>query len=415
MAVFNVERIIQTPSGLVAVMIARLTALSLFMFTLSLILPGDNLAFYLFMALGYIITIPYALWLRDLRRNSRYISLQFLVDLVLVTGLVYFSGGIDSDLCFLYPLIILSAGIVAGPRRAMQVAVLSSLTYAILVVLTSQGILVGYNGEILAQDWLEVSQTVGWRALVFLCFGMGSSYLSKRCYYAEKGVTELRKMSEIIFRKMSAGLMLLDSKGKIAKTNDFACHMLMRKKTDLLGMLFSDIEDTTGNHKYAGQSTESVVCYLKKGDDSILPVTRETTVISLPASMLDLESAEEFVKASIVVIADVSKILNMEDKAIRTSHLRAAASAAAEIAHEIRNPLSVVSCAVEALKRMESRLEHESDPSEQEKVKKVRRQMFSHIVSESIRLDQTIEQFIKCDKSTPDQIASLLQIQDGDY
>jgi len=92
---------------------ARLLVISGFLIFLSFVLIQDGIAFFAFIAFAYIITIPYSLWLRNQNRMRRLAPLQFLVDLVFVSGLVYFTGGRGLDfLILLYPLIILSAGIL---------------------------------------------------------------------------------------------------------------------------------------------------------------------------------------------------------------------------------------------------------------------------------------------------------------
>ena len=73
------------------------------------------------MGIAFTITIPYSLWLRSKIRTFQFAPLQFLVDLIMVTGLVYFSGGIHSEFTLLYPLVILSAGIAVNPKQAAAI------------------------------------------------------------------------------------------------------------------------------------------------------------------------------------------------------------------------------------------------------------------------------------------------------
>jgi len=393
-------------------MVARLVVLTLFMIVLSLLLPAGSIAFYLFMALAYVVTIPYALWLRNLRQSGGYVGLQFVVDLVLVTGLVYFSGGLNSDLCLLYPLVILSAGIVTGPARAMQVAILSSLAYGTLVALCSQGVLVGYAGTAIPADWLEIGKPMAWRILVFLCFGAGSAYLARRCYYAERGVAQLREMSEIVFRKVGAGLLLLDDRQTIVKANDFAIRLLGRSPGELEGLTLSEIVDTKRAPPVVTESDTPIVYYLNRGDGTSFPITSEISPISLPSSLLRPRGGNQKVEAGIMVFSDVTHILEMEDRMRRSNRIQAAATAATEIAHEIRNPLAVVSGAVQVLQRLEQRAA-KGDALSARMLRKERKEIFSQIVSQSLRLDETIERFINCAESTPDAVAELLQIQEA--
>ena len=70
-------------SGLLGLMLARLVILSGILLGLALLLPGDSVAFYAFMALAYTISIPYALWLRSQK------SLASVVPMPVITS---FSG-----------------------------------------------------------------------------------------------------------------------------------------------------------------------------------------------------------------------------------------------------------------------------------------------------------------------------------
>ncbi len=80
----------------------------------------------------YFLTIIYALILRRLKKREqlRYFAhVQIGLDIVAETLLIYISGGVGSIFSFMFPLSILSAGIVLNRRACYIFATLSSLLY----------------------------------------------------------------------------------------------------------------------------------------------------------------------------------------------------------------------------------------------------------------------------------------------
>ena len=128
---------------LTAILLARLGFLWVLVLV-SLLLPHDDVTFYAFMGIAFIITIPYSLWLRSKLRSSQFAPLQFVVDLVLVTGLVYFTGGVQSELILLYPLVIISAGIVGTPKQAAELTILTIISYTLMATLLSNRWIIEY-------------------------------------------------------------------------------------------------------------------------------------------------------------------------------------------------------------------------------------------------------------------------------
>jgi two-component system sensor histidine kinase PilS (NtrC family) len=82
-------------------------------------------AFSFFIISLYLLTIVYALVLRWIKMESRFITfayVQIILDIVAETVLLYMTGGIGSIFSIMFPLSILSAGIVLS-RRACYIIV----------------------------------------------------------------------------------------------------------------------------------------------------------------------------------------------------------------------------------------------------------------------------------------------------
>jgi len=401
--------------GLIGIMLARLVLLIGLMFFLTWLLPGDNIAFYSFMALVYIISIPYALWSRNSKALARLVPLQFIVDLIVVTGVVYFTGGINSDLSLLYPLIILSAGVVSTPKHAIEITVLSIIAYVTLVVLLAQGVLIEYGTSGLQGNQIDVYRDVVLRIVVFACFGAVSAYISQRCHLMDKNLIRFREMAEIILRNVQAGLMLLDEDGNILMMNDRACSLLGREEDDLLGLpidtvVGSGVVCTDTNCGDRGDAP----CEFERMDGSRFPVSIEMSRLTMPAEIVPGKHKRKGnVVVCVTVFSDIGHIIEMKDKVERAERVRTAVDLAAEIAHEIRNPLAAVSGAAQQLDKLEKKA-GEGDAGSAEMLLAERHRIYEIIVTESSRLDRTIERFINYTEYGPDAIEVKLDTGNGD-
>src|ERR671919_2787750 len=77
----------------------------------------------------YVLTILYALVLRQQPDLDRMYRWQVWVDLLIETAIVQSTGGLDSGFTFLYILSIISAGIALPGRSIFGVAVGASVPY----------------------------------------------------------------------------------------------------------------------------------------------------------------------------------------------------------------------------------------------------------------------------------------------
>src|SRR5687768_288793 len=96
---------------------------------------------YILIAATYGLTIAYALALRVLRRPEPLVYVQVLLDLAVVTGLVYFTGGAGTRMGFmlLYPISVLSGSILLYRGRGLVLAAAATLMYAAMVFAVRTG------------------------------------------------------------------------------------------------------------------------------------------------------------------------------------------------------------------------------------------------------------------------------------
>ena len=395
---------------LLAILLARLSFLWLLVL-LSMLSPWDNAAFHAFMAIAFIITIPYSLWLRNKIQTQQFAPLQFLVDLVLVTGLIYFTGGISSELTLLYPLVILSAGMVAKPRQAAEITLLGIVMYVLMSAMLSQNLLVEYlpAGTEPATGNLFAAVTV--RVFAFALFGALSVYLSKRCNYTKERRFDARNATKSMLNGLSANALLLNEQGRIVHANKMACDSLKIPMDELCTYSFADIrsDDREPIPSHHGQTT-----HLKRTEAPLLPVSYHTEDIRISAvAVPGMDENEEDITLTLVTFNDLSKSIILEKQLHKVEQVATATRFAGEMAHEIRTPLTSISASIQLLKHYEEKTSA-SDWLPNSGRRKDRAELFDHITSAYDQMDSIIQNFIDLAEYSPNDLISIIKLDSID-
>lgn len=386
----------------------RLITISGFLIVLSFVLRQDSIAFYAFIAFAYIITIPYSLWMRNQDRMRRLAPLQFLVDLVFVSGLVYFAGGLNNDfLILLYPLIILSAGIILPLKQTVQVTVLAIISYVLVILLMSQNILVQYPSAAAARTLVDTSGAMALRIAIFVFFGIASAYVSRRCDYISKKEKQFRDITKIVFENVKTGLLLLDADDRILMANSLACVLLGRDESELTGKTLASIHLKPSEIKGGDADLRGASDYFRRADGSIFPVSIEDARIALPAEAVPNASAPAggLVDTRILNFNDLSHFLRLQSQTRQLERIKAAANMAKEMAHQIRTPLTGISGIVQLLQ-----INLRSEPGNDAAASKERNELCQQIVMESIRMDKVIQNFLDYAEFSPKDVRDLIQM-----
>jgi signal transduction histidine kinase len=385
----------------------RLVTISVFLIVLSFVLKQDSIAFYAFIAFSYIITIPYSLWMRNQDRMRQMAPLQFLVDLVFVSGLVYFSGGMQNDfLILLYPLIILSAGIILPLKQTIQITVLAVISYTLIVLLMSQNILVQVSSAA-APNRMTTFGEITLRIAIFIFFGIASAYVSRRCDYISKKEKQFRDITKIIFENVKTGLLLLDADDRILMANIRACILLSRNEAELTGKALASIHLKPSEIKNGETDLRGASDYFRRADGSVFPVSIEDARITLPAEAVPHtnESSDGLVDTRILNFNDLSHFLRLQSQTRQLERIKAAANMAKEMAHQIRTPLTGISGAVQLLQlNLKNTAKNGSAGSKEHE------DLCHQIVTESVRMDKVIQNFLDYAEFSPQDIRDLIQM-----
>ncbi len=286
-------------------------------------------------------------------RPDLQVLLQLLGDIVIVTAVVYVTGGIYSPFSFLYLTVIVVAALFLR-RGAFLFAGLSAVVYGLLVdLMVFEVIPIPPNlvGTRLVLPTSRIFYQLLIHVVGFILVALLVSYLAESARTAhsrleeeQERVSQFAALTDHVVRSMSAGIAAIDREGKILHLNPTGAR--------ILGVLDAD--------SVTGRRIDEVIP-LSEGSWSKLrqaasarPVTRlearlHGTEIRLGMSVGPLDDEGGVSVGHVVNFQDLSE-LETEDEARRMKERMAAVGEmAARMAHEIKNPLASISGSAQVL------------------------------------------------------------------
>ena len=311
------------------------------------------------------------------------IYLHSIVDIIIITLMVYFTGGIVSPFYFFYILPIIISAVFLKKRDTLYIATFSFIIFGILSDLMYLNVIPFYS-EIYAPN-ISLSTFIYNLLMSFIAFSTVALFSS---YYFDKikktdeelkniqeNLKDLVMINNIVMEKMENGFITCDAHGKIISYNETAKKLLrLNSKSNVFGILLSkhDIEELdkiySSGKKY----------YFEKVLNRLI----------LGISVSFIEKIYSFDKIFVIIITDLTEKKKIEEELGKKERFALIGEMAAGIAHEIRNPLASISGSVQFLK---NKLELEKES----------KNLMDIIVTESSRLSRSIEDFLDFTKVTP--------------
>lgn len=163
-------------------------------------LPLDT--FYLIIAAGIALSLIYV-GMYVLGRSFVWQAyLQLVFDLIIITALVYISGGLKGNFYFLYVFPILAAGIILSRRAAFQIAALAALFFGGLVDGLAFSLIPYYRppAEPISPAVALNSVFLAWGAFFLIAFLVG--YFNQNLQEAKKNLDQVKR--ELEYKKQMA-------------------------------------------------------------------------------------------------------------------------------------------------------------------------------------------------------------------
>jgi two-component system sensor histidine kinase PilS (NtrC family) len=321
-------------------------------------LPFPTSPLYGLLAVTFGLSLAYAIALRSQRWLTGQGLTQLTLDLALVSLLVHFTGGLDSAFPFMYIFVIFAAAAITERRGGLVVGLLSGLLYAMLV-------LVEWTQVIRPVDFaggLAPHRSVGYaayqvviHAVAFLAVAVLSSHLSYRLRQTgqelERRGLDLRNLQTLhqaIVSNISSGLMTLDLEGRVVSFNEAA--------ERITGFTFASLRDRSWHESPFAGCPPMAEFFA----DPSAPLTntlaeinlqrRDGRLIPVGFSCSPLRQADGTAAGLVAIFQDLTERKRVEEQLRRADRLAALGQLAANIAHEVRNPLAAISGAVELLR-----------------------------------------------------------------
>jgi two-component system sensor histidine kinase PilS (NtrC family) len=350
-------------------------------------LPTFDLLF-LLAGLTYLASLVYIVLLRLLRgRPVVQAYIQFAGDLVLVTGLVYFFGGIGSPFSLFYLVVIMVASVMLRRRDGLMVATAAYLLYGGLLTAL-------VRNQIPTLRPMLSEQEVAWRLpynlavhlFGFYAVALLTSYLAENVRRAEAELEEKRDslanlevFHHDIVQSISTGLATADLAGRVTSLNRAGCEILGRSESEAVGLPIEELGlvDRELWHDLARRAATENESQRREGE-----VVRDGRRLPIGFSVTPLTDAVGVASGSILVFQDLSQWRRLEEELRFKDRMAAVGELAAGLAHEVGNPLAAISGSVQLLSHAPT-----GDASQ--------RKLLEIILKESQRLDRTIKGFLR--------------------
>lgn len=298
----------------------------------------------------------YMVRLRSEQGIGTLIAFQAYADLVLLTILIHFSGGIENPLVLLMIFHVIIAGITLSRKQCYTVAVAATALFALLAWAEASNLVDHYTLKLVphheehgqtahaAHDPLYVTSFAGLQGTILLLTAFFVTTLSERLRQKEQQL-------ETLARRALTQRQLLEQSLETTGTGLYVCD------TDLQPILtnrrweswFAQV-DTVLHEKIFGEQAplrktladgKVRVRELTVADEAKpSPVKDTPTFQTMTAPLRDTENRITYV---VQLVQDITKQKTAQAQMIRAGQLAAVGELAGQVAHEVNNPIAIIS------------------------------------------------------------------------
>ena len=308
--------------------------------------------------LTYILSIVYLFLLKYIGSIQTNIYIQSVIDVLLVTAMVYATGGIRSIYSVFYPLVIIYAALFSGRRGGLIVASAASIFYGLFADLEFYGVIYPLYGIPIPDYPLNsgyVFTRIATHIFSFYLIAVLTSFVVEqekkaRSLLAEKqsAFDQLDLLHRSIIESVETGIMTVNLAGQIKSFN--------RAAVEITGFKFREIENRKVDEVFGGISPP---VQKQAGDADTAVKTRFESAflakdgknLTLGGSISPLRAPDGATIGRIVIFQDLTTVNEMRESLEKSRRLAFVGEIAAGLAHEIRNPLASISGSIQMLKR----------------------------------------------------------------
>ncbi len=305
----------------------------------------------------YFLTIIYVLLLKKLKNLTKLAYGQLLLDTLLVTAIIYATGGSESIFSFLYMLVIINGSILLYRRGGMIIASVSSILYGTLLDLHYFRVIEPLGSRLVqANPYQEayLFYTIVVNVAAFYLVALLSSYATEQARKSrvelkakQDDIVKLEALNEWIVRSIGSGLITLTDQGRIIAFNPAAEKMFGIPLGGVIGKEAADVLPFIKEH------IQIHLNCMEHSRDEFIDLSYQKASgekLFLRCSISPLHLPEGGHGGHILFFQDMTAMKHIEEEMRKVEGLAMAGRLAAGIAHEIRNPMASISGSIQILK-----------------------------------------------------------------
>lgn len=313
---------------------------------------------YFFSTAIFLFTIVAAVSLKYVQNLKTFAYLQLFFDVAAVTVLIFLSGGVESLFSFLYMPVIISAALLLNRSGSLWTASMCSLSYGALLDLQYFRWIVPLEvvgGTHYTQDIGFYFHSLLMNIAAFYLVAYLSGYLAEEVQKSSRMVMEQRKdlreletLHRNIVRSINSGLLTINPAGTILFSNPASQEILGLSPEQVEGRLIQEVLPSFAPPTWSPADSypnDKTLAGVNRMELSYQRPNGEELCLGYTTSVLQGDDGEA--SGWVFVFQDLTRLKSMEEHVMRMERLAYAGNIAAEIAHEIKNPLASISGAVE--------------------------------------------------------------------
>ena len=376
------ERQLKVLMLLRVVMITTLLLIAIYVEAVSETLLHINALYHLIVA-TYVLTIVHIVALRFWRHLTVQVYVQVILDLVIVTGLVYLTGGESArgGFLLLYPLSVLSGSVLLDRRQGLLLAGVATIFYAALLwAVRERHILPRELYDVPFLPLNRVLYAIFLIAVACATVSMVGGYFAQalkkagaRLEEVAEQVADLQQLNELIVESMQSGLLMADPSGRVLYVNRYGEAVLGLATSETRGRRLLDV------FRIDALDTAVLAAY-RPGTLGRIEVTYQRPgggESDLGISVMPLAKGG----GHLLVFQDLTDVKRLEREVRVKEKLAAVGEMAAQLAHEIRNPLGAISGSAQVLSSEPNMTEDQG-------------RLLGIITRESKRLSEALNQYL---------------------
>lgn len=270
---------------------------------------------------------------------------QVLGDLIVITGFVYLTGPNRTGFAILYPLSVLCGSVLLG--RGFLFATVGNVLFAGVLLLVRSGMVPEEAVGQIARGPLRglLGALVGMALSSYPVAALGQ-FLARALQRAGESldaaageVATLQDFNRLVVENIHSGLLVTDALDRISFANASAAETLGVAREGLSSKPVSEVlKSAELSHRSKPDSETTLEMEYERSDG-------DRRTLGLWISELSGAAAG----GRLLVIRDLTEVRRLEAQALLNEKLAVAGSTAAQLAHEIRNPLGAISAATKLL------------------------------------------------------------------